>query len=166
MASSGYIPWSVTAGEVPTTSYWNILGANDASFNSGNGFNDQIIIPRHINFNLFDVYSTTETSTGRLWTDGRTIYRIVLLGTMNIINGSITVAHGITGFSSAPELVDMRGSLRLTTSGRSTTMQTFYYRESGGNWIHPTSFDTTNVTFVSSYAWGTSVYTIILDYVK
>lgn len=48
MASSGYTPWSVTAGEVPTTAYWNILGSNDASFNSGTGINDSAIITRHI----------------------------------------------------------------------------------------------------------------------
>jgi hypothetical protein len=47
MASSGYQAWAVTAGEVPTTAYWNILGYNDASFNTGNGFNDGIIVPRH-----------------------------------------------------------------------------------------------------------------------
>lgn len=48
MASSGYITWAVTAGEQPTTAYWNILGSNDASFNSGSGFNDGIILTRHL----------------------------------------------------------------------------------------------------------------------
>lgn len=47
MSSSGYQAWSVTAGEIPTTSKWNTLGSNDASFNTGNGFNDAIIQPRH-----------------------------------------------------------------------------------------------------------------------
>lgn len=48
MASSGYTAWSVTAGEQPTTAYWNILGTNDESFNTGTGFNDGIIVSRHI----------------------------------------------------------------------------------------------------------------------
>ena len=48
MASSGYTAWAVTAGEVPTTAYWNILGYNDASFNSGTGFNDGAIVSRHL----------------------------------------------------------------------------------------------------------------------
>lgn len=48
MSSSGYTPWSVTAGEIPTTAFWNVLGFNDASFNTGNGFNDQIIVNRHM----------------------------------------------------------------------------------------------------------------------
>ena len=32
-----YAAWSVIAGEQPTTSKWNILGSNDAAFNSGGG---------------------------------------------------------------------------------------------------------------------------------
>lgn len=33
-----YAPWSVIAGEQPTTSKWNILGTNDAGFNDGSAF--------------------------------------------------------------------------------------------------------------------------------
>jgi hypothetical protein len=47
MPSSGYAIWSVIAGEQPTTAKWNILGANDASFNTGQGFNDGSILARH-----------------------------------------------------------------------------------------------------------------------
>lgn len=47
MAASGYTAWSVTAGEVPTASKWSLLGQNDASFNTGNGFNDAILQSRH-----------------------------------------------------------------------------------------------------------------------
>lgn len=48
MPSSGYAAWSVVADEQPTTAKWNILGSNDAAFNNGNGFEDNIIINRHI----------------------------------------------------------------------------------------------------------------------
>ena len=48
MASSGYTLWSVVAGEQPTTAKWNILGGNDASFNSGVGFNDAAVVARHL----------------------------------------------------------------------------------------------------------------------
>lgn len=48
MASTIYTPWAVTAGEQPTTAYWNILGSNDSSFNTGQGFNDGIIVNRHL----------------------------------------------------------------------------------------------------------------------
>jgi len=47
-----YTPWSVTAGEVPTTAKWNILGDNDASFNDGTGIADNAIIARHIAANI------------------------------------------------------------------------------------------------------------------
>lgn len=47
MPSSGYQAETFTAGEVPTTTIWNFLWSNDASFNTGNGFNDGIIIARH-----------------------------------------------------------------------------------------------------------------------
>lgn len=53
MSQSGYIAWNVTAGEVPTTAMWNILGANDAAFNTGNGFNDGAIIGRHLASSAF-----------------------------------------------------------------------------------------------------------------
>jgi len=52
MSSSGYTLWSVTAGEQPTTAKWNLLGSNDASFNTGLGFNDQILIARHLSTGL------------------------------------------------------------------------------------------------------------------
>jgi hypothetical protein len=48
MPSSGYVLWSVTAGEQPTTAKWNLLGSNDASFNAGNGLNDSVIVARHL----------------------------------------------------------------------------------------------------------------------
>lgn len=48
MASSGYAAWSVVADEQPTAAKWNILGSNDASFNNGNGFEDNIIVNRHV----------------------------------------------------------------------------------------------------------------------
>ena len=48
MPSSGYTAISFTAGEQPTTAKWNLVGSNDASFNTGNGFNDGVIVTRHI----------------------------------------------------------------------------------------------------------------------
>lgn len=38
-----YASWTVTAGETPTASKWNILGTNDASFNDGTGFQNGVI---------------------------------------------------------------------------------------------------------------------------
>lgn len=70
MASSGYQAWSVIAGETPTTAKWNLLGANDASFNTGQGFNDAIVVKRHLGMRKSavmayrDVEGTDFTTTG------------------------------------------------------------------------------------------------------
>lgn len=48
MSSSGYTAITFVANEQPTTAKWNLIGSNDASFNNGNGFEDGIIINRHI----------------------------------------------------------------------------------------------------------------------
>lgn len=48
MASSGYTAITFIANEQPTTAKWNLIGSNDASFNTGDGFEDGIIINRHL----------------------------------------------------------------------------------------------------------------------
>lgn len=42
-----YAAWSVSFGEQPSASKWNILGTNDASFNDGTGIADAAIKPNH-----------------------------------------------------------------------------------------------------------------------
>ena len=69
MASSGYQAWSVVAGETPTTTKWNLLGSNDASFNTGLGFNDGVIVTRHLASGIspFSVaYNPIKFSVGRV----------------------------------------------------------------------------------------------------
>lgn len=48
MPASGYTAITFVANEQPTTAKWNLIGSNDASFNTGDGFNDEIILDRHI----------------------------------------------------------------------------------------------------------------------
>jgi len=48
MASSGYTAITFVASEQPTTAKWNLIGSNDSSFNLGTGFEDDVIITRHI----------------------------------------------------------------------------------------------------------------------
>lgn len=43
-----YAAWSVTAGEVPTSTKWNILGTNDAGFNDGTNIAAGAINNTHI----------------------------------------------------------------------------------------------------------------------
>ena len=81
MASSGYTAFAFTAGEIPTTAQWNLIPYNDASFNNGNGFNDNIIVTRHfatsglqivdktINpYKFFAYASGTTAMTSSTWT--------------------------------------------------------------------------------------------------
>lgn len=44
-----YASWSVTFGEQPSASKWNILGTNDASFNDGTGIGAGVITSEHLN---------------------------------------------------------------------------------------------------------------------
>lgn len=62
MATSGYQAWSVSAGEVPTTAYWNILGSNDASLSNGNGIQDGAIGTRQL-------ASNSVTYISQIWSD-------------------------------------------------------------------------------------------------
>lgn len=43
-----YVSWAVVFGEQPSAAKWNILGANDASFNDGTGIADGAIKPEHL----------------------------------------------------------------------------------------------------------------------
>lgn len=43
-----YQSWSVVFGEQPSAAKWNILGSNDASFNDGTGFGDNIVLSRNL----------------------------------------------------------------------------------------------------------------------
>ena len=54
MPSSGYTAVSFVTDELLTSTKMNLMGANDASFNNGNGFNDSAIITRHIATNAVD----------------------------------------------------------------------------------------------------------------
>lgn len=43
-----YAAWSVSYGEQPSASKWNILGTNDASFNDGTGIASAAITPEKL----------------------------------------------------------------------------------------------------------------------
>lgn len=58
MPVPGYSAWSVTAGEQPTTSYWNILGSNDAAFNT------MLSGPNTINGNVLEYGTVTGLDLG------------------------------------------------------------------------------------------------------
>ena len=173
-----YLPspsWAVIYGETPSADRWSELGENDDALATGAGIDDDAIIARHIanaavkkanmDFTDFDVYSTSEVDPGRKWTDGRAIYRKVLIGNMTVVVGANNVNHGISGIT-ALEVVNINGSFRLSSTTRGTSVNLFWHREAAGNWMNIVAVNGTQITFTSSFAWGASAYTIVFEYVK
>lgn len=170
-----YTAWSVIFGEQPTAAKWNQLGANDAGFKDGTNIDNDAILKRHmsnasvgkaeLDFTDFEVYSTSEVNTGKKWIDGRAIYRKVLVGNLTVAAGTNSIAHGITGITN-PELINIQYTIRLSSTVRGNSMNTAWHREAGGNWSNPVAFNSTTVDVYSSFAWGASAYTLILEYVK
>lgn len=66
-----YSAWSVTFGEQPSASKWNILGTNDASFNNGTGIGTNAIAAASLQTNAIALgyaqittdFTTTSTSS-------------------------------------------------------------------------------------------------------
>ena len=113
------------------------------------------------------VYSTSEIDTGRVWIDGRPIYRKVVRGTVNMTGNSTSrLAHGIQGLTSRWELIKYYGNMRLggTLSNNPVKQALPYIENAHQSGI--TSIDETTVTISGSYPWGSSEISIVLEYVK
>lgn len=124
-----------------------------------------IIKKSMIDYTSVDVYSTTEFDTGKKWVDGRPIYRKVFRGTMNVIAGTINVAHGISATTSW-EVVSFVGGVKIASTTVVGSQVALMHREAGGNWVWLVDADITNLVYQSSFAWGTSWYTVVMEYVK
>lgn len=114
------------------------------------------------------VYSTSEIDTGRVWIDGRPIYRKVIRGTVNMTGGFNTsnLPHGIQGLTSRWELIRYYGNMRLGgTLSNNTIKQALPYIE-GTHQSGVTSIDQTNIVISGSYPWGNSEISLVLEYVK
>ena len=137
MSQSGYTPWAVTAGEVPTTAYWNILGANDASFNSGTGINDGAIgsrqIAAHAISNLTYVYNEAVGGvSGGVQTIGQTWTTSANWGAGTVTTtGGDVIFH--VDFSAWRATSGAIGQFRIVLNGSSywpsSTGWQFYYNE-------------------------------------
>lgn len=113
-------------------------------------------------------YTTAEQDTGKKWIDGRTIYRKVVRGTVNMIGGFNTssLPHGIQGLSNRWELIRYYGNMRLSGNlSNNPIKQALPYIE-GTHQSGITSIDQTNITISGSYNWGNSEVSIVLEYVK
>lgn len=127
MSSSGYVPWSVTAGEVPTTAYWNLLGSNDASFNTGNGFNDGIIINRHManssvtGNNLSLGFAKFYGNLSSNWTTTSAVANVPGINCSITTNGGAIYIYTAATFSTSTQT----GSMGVSVNGTNyVTMQT------------------------------------------
>ena len=113
-------------------------------------------------------YTTAEQDTGKKWIDGRTIYRKVVRGTVNMTGGYNTskLPHGIQGLTNKWELIRYYGNMRLSgVLSNNPIKQALPYIE-GTHQSGITSIDSTDITISGSYAWGSSEVSIVLEYVK
>jgi microcystin-dependent protein len=105
MPSQNYAAISFTAGEQPTAGQWNQLGTNDASFNTGLGFNDGIITWRHLESDIVPTglilpYGGSATpSTNWLFCDGTAYLRSAYSTLFSVIGTSFGVGDGSTTFN-------------------------------------------------------------------
>ena len=159
------ISGSASAPSTPSTGFGKISGAGTGAVRpkwiNSSGTLETIYTDKN-NFN----YSSSEVDTGKKWYDGRTIYSKVIDTTFSVAaSGSNNVAHGISGLTGTCAFISAVGGINLGST-TSTTAQSLYYRETGGNWISLVSFNATNLVFASSFAWGTSRVIVQLEYVK
>jgi len=125
MASSGYTPWSVTVGEQPTTVYWNLLGSNDASFNTGAGFNDDIIVWRHLSNDIVPTglilpyAGASAPSSAWLVCDGSAVSRSTYAALFAVCGTNYGAGDGSTTFN----LPSMPGNVPTGVNGSSAYFQ-------------------------------------------
>lgn len=161
-----YVNLNFVPGEILTAAKMNLLAANDASFHDGTGIGDGSIQPEKLADSL-KTYKSTEMDTGQKWIDGRTIYRKVVRGTVNMTGNSTSkLAHGIQGLTNSWELIGYYGNMRLggTLSNNLVKQALPYIENTHQSGI--TSIDATHVTISGSYPWGNSEVSVVLEYVK
>lgn len=113
-------------------------------------------------------YTTAEQDTGKKWIDGRTIYRKVVRGTVNMTGSYNTskLPHGIQGLTNKWELIRYYGNMRLSgVLSNNPIKQALPYIE-GTHQSGITSIDSTDITISGSYPWGNSEVSVVLEYVK
>lgn len=147
MPSSGYTAITFVANEQPTTAKWNLIGSNDSSFNTGDGFNDAIIKTRHLgsssdlkvpagnlDYNTIrkSIYSGTSGTTGTVVTsDPMTNYKELIItsnltgtpiGESRIINPVVGGVYDVFSFDSAGSVITFYGLKVTITSSTVLTL--------------------------------------------
>lgn len=91
MPSSGYTVITFVANQLLTSTVMNQMGANDASFNNGNGFNDGILVGRHYAANsITSAKIDWAAATGKVWWEE--LGRATASGGANPTSLSVTIA--------------------------------------------------------------------------
>lgn len=141
-----------------------------ATMVDGNNIAKKAVKAENIDFTTMpgNKYSMDEQDTGKKWIDGRTIYRKVVRGTVNMTGGYNTskLPHGIQGLTNKWELIRYYGNMRLSgvLSNNPIKQALPYIEDTHQSGI--TSIDSTDITISGSYAWGSSEVSIVLEYVK
>lgn len=109
------------------------------------------------------IYSTTETDTGKIWTDGKPIYRKVVSANNKRIAAGETIAHNISNLG---EVVSMSGVLFDGTNNRN--YPTVYMNNTSLE-VLQCNVNATNIFFTGNLDWNASAtrtHTFIIEYVK
>ena len=140
-----------------------------ATMVDGNNIAKKAVKAENIDFTTMpgNKYTTAEQDTGQKWIDGRTVYRKVVRGIVNVTGGSVSsLPHGIDGLTDRWELIRYCGNMRLggTLSNNSVKQALPYIENTHQSGI--TSIDQTNIIISGSYPWGNSEVSVVLEYVK
>lgn len=169
MASSGYTAITFVANEQPTTAKWNLIGSNDASFNNGNGFEDGIIVNRHlaagavtsdkINFDK----SILATRSGSLSINSNTYVNVTSASVSTVVGASGKVLLAVGGYIDTPSSANVGLFLRANltganvfdTDGTQPSDNTFFRAGSGPN---PTFFPLNAAKVITGLTPGTTLF--------
>ena len=107
-------------------------------------------------FNGNRIYAQTEIDTGKLWIDGKSIYR-------KVVSGSIS---GTTGTIQVPNLETLVKYYGICTIAGGTDKRPFpfYEANTSGHLFDFSMFGSGFINYVSN--WSTATYTIVLEYTK
>lgn len=109
------------------------------------------------------VYSSNETDTGKIWTDGKPIYRKVVSATNKRIASGETISHNISNLG---EVVSMSGVLFDGTNNR---IYPTVYMNGTSLEVLQCGVNATNIFFSGNLDWNASAtrtHTFIIEYVK
>ena len=119
------------------------------------------------NMGLMCNFSTNEVDSGKTWIDGRKVYRKVIKGKINVIaNTNIFYDHGISGLTDNFEVISTRGSIALGGTMNSTPGRSLIPHVEDNQQMGLALISKTQLRFVSSYSWGNSEFTLVVEYVK